>query len=114
MFTPPSYQVLAVLALRRWATERRHIRSGNTTNYRRTGWRERRQRDADAALVRCLDFERALSRLPMVEQAALIATYRDGLRHHATAIGCSDRKLAYLLPLARLHLAETLDRLDLL
>ncbi len=98
------------------ATERRQLRSGNTTDYRRSGWRERRQRDADARIVRCLDFERALSTLPMVEQAALIATYRDGLRHHATAcaIGCSERKLAYVLPLARLHLAETLDRLDLL
>jgi hypothetical protein len=35
----------------RWAIER-HIRSGKTTGYRRTGWREHCQRDADARIVR--------------------------------------------------------------
>jgi hypothetical protein len=51
----------------------------------------------------------------MVEQASLNRHVPPRLRHHATACAvCCERKLAYMLPLDRLHLAETLDRLDLL
>jgi len=62
------------------------------------------------------DFERAFARLSQEEQTALASTYRDKLDQQATAfaVGCSVRKLFYLIPAARQHLADVLDRLDLL
>jgi hypothetical protein len=54
--------------------------------------------------------------IPPGGATALAATYRDRKRQSATvfALGCSLRKLACLLLAARQHLAEILDRLDLL
>ena len=65
---------------------------------------------------RVIDFERAFARLSQEEQTALAATYRDRMGQSAAAfaVGCSLRKLAYLLPAARQRLAVILDRLDLL
>jgi DNA-directed RNA polymerase specialized sigma24 family protein len=102
--------------LRQWATERQLLRNGRTTAYRNRGWRERRLQEQDARITRCIDFERALSRLPITEQALLVAVYRDKLEQRDTAaiLGCSVRKVSYLLPIARQHLADTLERLDLL
>jgi DNA-directed RNA polymerase specialized sigma24 family protein len=112
----PSHHVQAISRLRLWLFERQALKSGHTVEYRRTGWRERRLRDHDARIVRCLDFEKALSRLTHEEQAALLARYRDGLQYNeaAAVVGCSVRKLAYLLPIALGHLADVLDRLNLL
>lgn len=111
-----SDEVLAILRLRQWAVERLALRSGRTTRLKQTGWRERRETDADARNVRVLDFERALGKLTTEHQHALILTYRDRVGHAATAaaLGCSIRKLSYLLPAARRRLADVLDRLDLL
>jgi DNA-directed RNA polymerase specialized sigma24 family protein len=80
------------------------------------GWRERRASEADARLVRCMDFERAHERLPPDQQLALVAIYRDKLPQDlaASIAGCSVRKFAYLLPAARANLADILDRLNLL
>jgi DNA-directed RNA polymerase specialized sigma24 family protein len=46
----------------------------------------------------------------------LAATYCDNLTHNETAalLDCSPRKICYLLPAARSHLADILNRLDLL
>ena len=112
----PSDQVLAILRLKQWAADRVALRNARATQLRHTGWRERRQREADSRAVRVLDFERALSQLDPAHQSVLILTSRDGMRHTATAaaIGCSPRLVAYLLPAARRRLADTLDRLDLL
>ena len=110
----PSDQVLAILRLKQWAVDRAALRNAKATHLSHTGWRERRQRDADARQVRVLDFERAMSRLDPAHQFALILTYRDGQGHQdaAAALGCSVRTLAYLLPAARTRPAATLDRLD--
>lgn len=109
-------EVLAIVALRQWIRDRSALRSGKTTHYRRAGYRERRQRDADAAIVRALDFERALSTLPGTQQAALIMTYQVGATRSslARALECSDRTGHTILAQARQRLARTLERLDLI
>ena len=112
----PSDQVLAIMRLRQWAADRVALRNAKATQLRQVGWRERRTRESDARQVRVLDFERALSQLDPMHQSVLVLTYRDGMRHTATAavIGCSPSNVCYLLTAARHHLADTLDRLDLL
>lgn len=89
---------------------------GKTTIYRRSGWNQRNNTNFNANLVRVIDFERALSQLDEEEQIALIHRYRDRESDPkiAAAIGCSVRKVGYLLPAARRKLTEILDRQDLL
>jgi hypothetical protein len=53
------------------------MKSGSVANYSGQGWRERRTRDADARLVRIIDFERALSRLTEEHQSILLLTDRE-------------------------------------
>jgi DNA-directed RNA polymerase specialized sigma24 family protein len=109
-------EVLAVARLRQWARERSANLQGKATVYRRSGWEQRNACKFDAALVRCIDFERALGQLSAEEQIALVHRYRDGEREReiAAAVGCSVRKLNYLVPTARRHLANVLDTLNLL
>ena len=109
-------EVLAIIAMRQWQRDRSELRNGKTTSYRRSGWRARRQSDADAVIVRALDFERALATLPATQQAALLLTYRSGSSRGdiASALACSNRTAHTLLDAARARLARTLDRLDLL
>jgi len=54
-------EVLAVIRLRQWSYDRARLSAVETANYRRQGYRQRRQREADSRLVRVLDFERALA-----------------------------------------------------
>ena len=107
---------LAILRIRQWSTDRAALHSAKSTDYQRQGWRERRARDADARLVRVIDFERALGQLSDEHQCLLMLQYRE--RHTFETIsrltGCSIRAIAYKLPAARKALAATLDRLDLL
>ena len=112
----PSNHVLAILRLKQWTNDRTLLNRGHSTNLRRVGWVERRQSQQDARIVRVLAFEKAFAKLPLMEQLALAALYRDGQSHATVAatIGCSPRKVEYLLPIAREHLAEILDRHDLL
>jgi len=109
-------EVLAVVALRQWLRDRSTIRNGTVTNYRREGYRQRRLRDADAVIVRALDFERALGTLPAPQQAALLIHYRFGAGRAqiAQALACSNRTAHTLLDTARARLARTLERLDLI
>ena len=112
----PSDQVMAIMRLKQWAFDRAALRHGRTANIEHSGWRERRQREADSRHVRVIDFERALAQLDPEHQQILLLTYRDGIRHAqaASVLGCSVRTIYYLLPAARRRLADTLDRLDLL
>lgn len=112
----PTDQVLAIVRLRQWSEDRATVKGGRVARYSARGWRDRRSRDNDAQLVRVLDFELAFQHLGQDEQIALAAVYRDGHGHRAAAVavGCTHRQLAYLLPAARQHLADILDRLDLL
>ena len=112
----PSDQVMAIMRLKQWAFDRAQLRHGRTARMEFSGYRERRQREADSRQVRVLDFERALSHLDPMHQQILLLTYRDGVRHTQAAnlLGISERLVYYLLPAARRRLADTLDRLDLL
>jgi len=109
-------EVLAVARLRQWANDRIKLASAKTSEYQRLGWRERSSRDADARLVRVIDFSRALARLDPEQQTVLVLYYRDREEQPriAAAIGCSTRKVSYLIPAARQRLAAELDRLNLL
>jgi DNA-directed RNA polymerase specialized sigma24 family protein len=112
----PSDQVMAIMRLKQWAFDRAQLRHGRTARHEFSGWKERRQREADSRNVRVVDFERALSQLDPMHQQILLLTYRDGIRHAhaANLLGVSERLVYYLLPAARRRLADTLDRLDLL
>ena len=107
---------MAIMRLKQWAFERVQLRHGRTTRMEFTGFKERRQREADSRNVRVMDFERAIALLDPLHQQILILTYRDGIRHSeaATMLGMSERNIYYLLPAARRRLADVLDRLDLL
>jgi DNA-directed RNA polymerase specialized sigma24 family protein len=85
-------------------------------NPKSLGWQRRDERTFDAALVTVIDFERAMAALNTEEQVALVFRYRDGISDErmALALGCSVRKVSYLIPTARRRLASILDRLDLL
>jgi len=109
-------EALAVARLRQWCFDRLALAGAKTCDYRRSGWQQRNDRTFDARLVRVVDFGRALGRLDAEEQQALVLTYRDRERlpRIAQALGCSIRKLSYLVPAARRKLATELDRLNLL
>ena len=107
---------MAIMRLKQWAFDRSSLRHGRAANIEHSGWRERRQREADSRNVRVIDFELALSKLDPLHQQVLVLTYRDGVRHKQAAhmLGVSERLVYYILPAARRRLADTLDRLDLL
>lgn len=111
-----SGEVLAVARLRQWAADRLAVQHGRVTNYKRQGWQQRNSRSEDAKIVRVIAFAEALATLDPDEQAALVLAYRDREREPdiAAALGCSTRKICYLLPTARRKLADALDRRDLL
>ena len=92
------------------------MRNGRTTDYQREGWRQRDARSADARIVRVVDFERCLSRLPQAAQVMLVLAHRDGHSHHQLALmsGTSPRFIQYQLSAARESLAAALDEADML
>jgi|GEM_PF-1695789 len=111
---------LAITTLRRWAWERGKLSRGpiahtvplmpgRLSHTTRATLRE-------AALIRCIDFERAFAQLPEIDQALLVSRYVEGLPDHATAriLGHSPRWVSYRLGAARALLAAVLDKLDLL
>ncbi len=76
-----TFDLLAIIALRRWAYDRAALRSARTTNYKTTGWQKRSNRLADARIVRVVDFERTLGMLTPTQQEALLTlVYRHGHR----------------------------------
>jgi DNA-directed RNA polymerase specialized sigma24 family protein len=109
-------QAIAMLHIKQWRNDRTKLNAGITTSYKRTGYRERRQRDADARIVRTVDFERAIATLDTTSQALLISAYYCGHTRNETAaaLGISERAANYKIPQALDALAETLQRRDLL
>ena len=112
----PADEALAIVRLRQWSEDRAQLRAGRAVHHRLAGYRERRQRDADARNVRVVDFERAFSHLSQDEQTLLAAVYLDRLDKVTAAmlLQIPPRTVALKLPAARQHLANILDRLDLL
>jgi DNA-directed RNA polymerase specialized sigma24 family protein len=109
-------KVLAIIRFREWTGDRNRINAGQIASYKRTGYRERRQRDADARIVRAIDFETALNKLPAVEQAALMLLFREGQTHYdiTRALRCCERQSYHLVNKGIEHLARILERMNLL
>jgi len=109
-------EALAVARLRQWASNRVANLQGKGRRPNAHGWQRRDERTYDAALVRVLDFEKALGRLDNCEQVALVLRYRDKepAERIAMALRCSVRTVGNILPRARRKLADQLDRMNLL
>ncbi len=109
-------QAIAMLSVKQWRDDRTKISAGISGIYKRNGYRERRQRDADARIVRTLDFEKALAQLNNSDQSMLISAFYLGhtRKEMADATGISERAANYKLPMALDALATVLQRLDLL
>ena len=67
----------------------------------------------DAALVRCIDFERGFSKLATDAQTILLLAFREHQPQRVICqiARCSERALAYKIPAA---LAQLLDRANML
>jgi RNA polymerase sigma factor (sigma-70 family) len=111
-----SDEALAMCRLRQWANDKLKLKYSRTSNYEHEGWQARRLNEQDGRLIRVIDFDLALQKLRPDERAALILRYRDkaGYEEIAVALSCSARKVSYMIPQARQHLADVLDRMDLL
>ncbi len=109
-------EALAVTALRRWCYNRAKQRSGTVTNYKRQGWQERNNRQCDARLIYCIDFERIFAKLPAGAQVMLLLAHRDGWTEAeiACSSGISVRSTFTYLEAARTTLGELLEANNLL
>jgi len=109
-------EALALARLRQWFYERSAQARAKTRSPLARGWCRRDERTFDARQVRSIDTEKALEALSAQEQAALVYryAYRDRDEETAKAIGCSVRKLSYLIPDARRKLASAMERLALI
>ena len=96
----PADHVLTIIRIKQWQQDRAALATSRTTDYTRTGWKQRNHRAADARIVRVLDFERAFAMLEQEHQQALALIYRDNQPQDkaADAIGCSQRKLCTCYP----------------
>ena len=115
-WTPDSS--LARIRIRQWWRERTALRNGRTKDYTAPGRPNKHATTNrfDAGIVRCIDFEMALGQLTGEQQTMLLMAYRDGEGHRAIAqvAGCTERVVAYRLPIALKLLAEVLDQRNLL
>lgn len=110
-------EALALAHLRQWGHDRMRTRHGRTShNYQRPGCSVRSTNNQDAAIVRCIDFERALSVLDPDEQVIIVWATRDRWPQPeiARAVGCSTRTVHTRLQSARAKLAAELDKLGVL
>lgn len=109
---------LARLRLRQWAAERTALRAGRVANYTAPGRSTQSARTTrfDAALVRCIDFEREFSKLTSDQQTMLLLAYREQQPHRVICqiTNLSERAVSYKLPAALAQLASLLDRANLL
>jgi len=93
----PTFEALALNGLRQWSAERQALKNGRIHKYLARPGRPPRDESHDrhdAALVRCIDFEREFCKRTTDSQTLLL--------------------LAYKLPAALADLARVLDKADLL
>jgi DNA-directed RNA polymerase specialized sigma24 family protein len=112
-------EALALARLRQWSAERQALKNGKIHNYLRQPGRPTDTANTnryDAALVRCIDFEREFGKLPTDTQTLLLMAYREKQPQVTIAqITCwSPRAISYKLPAALADLARLLDKADLL
>ena len=110
--------VLARVRLEQWAAERMALRAGRVANYTAPGRPPANPRTNrfDAALVRCVDFEKQFSRLAPDTQTILLLAYRERQNRRVICqiTNLSERAVWYKLPAALAQLAALLDRANLL
>ena len=114
-----TFEALALARMRQWSAERQALKSGKISRYlARPGRppREESHNRHDAALVRCIDFEREFGKLTTDSQTLLLLAYRERQPQKVIAqiTGWSHRAVSYKLPAALTDLARLLDRADLL
>ena len=106
-------QGLAAARIRQWAKARQQMKAGHRPIVVLPGRQSHKNRSAtaDAAIVCALDFERALSKLPLAQQTLLLLKYRDGQPVHmiAAGLGVSVRTVDNWLPIALDALADALE-----
>ena len=59
----PADHVLTIICIKQWPQDRAALATSRTTDYTRTGWKQRNRRTTHARIVRVLDFERAFAML---------------------------------------------------
>ena len=114
----PFDNTLARIRLQHWAIERTALRCGRVRNYTapRRQSNDNRTNRFDAALVRCIDFEREFGKLTGDQQTLLLLAYRERQPYRVIAqiARCSERALNYKIPIALAQLAKLLDRAAML
>jgi DNA-directed RNA polymerase specialized sigma24 family protein len=110
--------ILARIRMEHWQAERTALRCGRVKNYTAPGRppANGNTNRYDAALVRCIDFEREFSKLDTDSQTMLLLAFREHQPHRVIAqiARCSVRAIEYKLPTALAQLARLLDRANLL
>lgn len=112
-------QALAAARLRAWARARQQLKAGHRPMIappRGRATHKNTETMADAALVMCIDFERALATLESKEQTLLVLRYRDGIGQTEVArmLGMSARWVSYTEDTALAKLADALAIEELL
>jgi DNA-directed RNA polymerase specialized sigma24 family protein len=104
--------------LEHWQQERTALRHGRARNYTAPGCQPAHASTNrfDAALVRCIDFERGFSRLDTDSQTILLLAFREHQPQRVICqiARCSESALAYKIPAALAQLARILDRASML
>jgi hypothetical protein len=111
-------QTLARIRLEHWQQERTALRCGRVRNYTAPGRQpvHASTNRFDAALVRCIDFEREFSKLDTDAQTILLLAFREHQPQRVIAqiARCSERAVSYKIPAALAQLARLLDRASML
>jgi DNA-directed RNA polymerase specialized sigma24 family protein len=109
---------LASIRIEQWQHERTALRCGRVRNYTAPGRQpvHASTNRYDAALVRCLDFEREFGKLDTDSQTILLLAFREHQPHRVIAqiARCSERAVSYKIPAALAQLARLLDRASML
>jgi DNA-directed RNA polymerase specialized sigma24 family protein len=105
---------LDIIRLEQGQHERAVLKCGRVRNYTAPG---RPAASAstnrfDAALVRCIDFDREFSKLDAETQTILLLAFREHQPQRVIAqiARCSERAVGYKIPAALAQLARLLDR----
>lgn len=111
-------QGLAAARLRVWARARQSLKAGHRPNIVLRGRATHTNRTvaADAAVVMCIDFERALAKVPEPGRTYLVLRFRDGMSMEASAkaVDRSVRWAGYMEEVALEELADALALEDML
>ena len=95
-------QAIAMLSVKQWRDDRTKLSAGISGIYKRNGYRERRQRDADARIVRATRLRESPRATRQPDQSMLISAFYLGhtRKEMADATGISERAANYKLPMA--------------